>query len=1363
MKINSPVAQTILLPALVLLLVAFRVAAQIPVTSTPVTNRFDALPPTSQWSTRAQGGGATTITNAAHADTQVQTNTAALASGPLTPVSVSAPVAAAEAVWSSSGFVQTRPTGNGATWLRATLQNTTGHDSGLLTVGYDFTALSPVTEEVPGHRAYFSVSGAANSWQLINSFSSGTTGAKSAALNLTNWTNGALLYLLWLDDNGSGTPDTACQIDNFAVSFAAGPARVATPPASQSAAPGGPVALSVEATGAPPIFFQWRKDGNDIANATNSTFLINNVQPADEGGYSVIVSNSFGSDTSAVAVLTVSCAQPVIFTMHPTNQSLSSGATIQLAVAATGTAPIALQWYRDFVAIPNATNQSYTKAGALASDTGDYLVVASNCAGVTHSSTARVAVAAPPFLLLGLTNAVWKYDQSGNDLGTEWKAPGFDDSAWPSGRGVLAQESLAAVRPLTNTVLSLTNAQGASIITYYFRTRFAFTNVPSTVRLVLTNLIDDGAVFYLNGMEFHRINFSSNPWNYLTGADGGSAEGVFETVIVPGSLVVTGDNVLAVEVHQVSAGSSDVVFGLALLAEPLSPGPPVFSPQPADIGAFVGGSAGFLPGLMSLEPPRLQWFHASVPLPGETNTTLLRTNLTLEAAGLYALVASNSYGATTSRLAYLSVAGTPERLRLIEFTNMWRYNLSGSAASNWRNPGYDDGAWEQGRGVLLHTTLSGFPEATNTFLPLTNNLGSITSYFFRTTFALPAGVSKLFLVASNLLDDMAIFHLNGNEIGRFRIQSTGNTTTSSSSPSSGRAYEVFAVNVADLLPSGNVIAVQVFQFQPTSSDIVFGMNLCGYAAAAEPPVFAGSPASQTVLEGLPAVFAPQVFGSVPMHHQWLRDGGLLPGATNLTLTLPSAHPSLAGNYRLISSNAHGVVTSTVAMLTVPADVVAPVLVDATLTNGATAVLVTFSEPVSESTATNLAHYTIAPGVTWLSAQLLAPNQVLLIASGLDVQRDFTLNVSGILDRADAPNLIAPDSFLRLRPNRLPLPTGLLNVSTVFVILMQNYPWSQVKNHPDCPYINSLLPIAAWSENYHSPNDQHPSTPNTLWFEAGEAFGVEDNRGPDSWRAPTTNHFVNQLRLAGIPWCAYVEGMPADGTGTNNVSGSYFARQNPFVFFDDVTTDLDYFTNQVRTFDRFAGDLATNAIGRYNFILPSLTNSMDLLPPGVASRQQAGDNFLAALVPQILGSPAWSNNGALFIVWDEDFFTLTEPVGLMLLSPLARPGHASVAYADHSSLLRTMQEIFGVRPYLGAAAGASPLNDLFKDLSLRVAPSNGVAGVWLENVLRGRTNYVQASVDLLQWTSIHTNTATNAVFIPDPAPTTQRFYRAVEIP
>lgn len=173
--------------------------------------------------------------------------------------------------------------------------------------------------------------------------------------------------------------------------------------------------------------------------------------------------------------------------------------------------------------------------------------------------------------------------------------------------------------------------------------------------------------------------------------------------------------------------------------------------------------------------------------------------------------------------------------------------------------------------------------------------------------------------------------------------------------------------------------------------------------------------------------------------------------------------------------------------------------------------------------------------------------------------------------------------------------------------------------------------------------------------------------------------------------------------------------------------------------------------------------MHSFAPGSTSRLKQGDDWLSWELPKILGSAAYSNHGVVIITWDENDYTDDAAIGMIVLSPHAKAGHASTVPYDHSSTLRTMQEIFRVRPYLGAAAGASPLNDLFRDFSLSLAPSNGVAGVWLENVLPGRTNYVQASVDLLQWTTIQTNTATNRVFIADPMPATQKFYRAVEVP
>ena len=105
--------------------------------------------------------------------------------------------------------------------------------------------------------------------------------------------------------------------------------------------------------------------------------------------------------------------------------------------------------------------------------------------------------------LVEYTN-VWKYSATGTDLGTGWRSNSFDDSAWPSGRGILGVESVPAIytRALFNTTFS--NFTPATI-TYYFRTHFNFPTNPCGVTLMASNYIDDGAVIFLNGVEMARF------------------------------------------------------------------------------------------------------------------------------------------------------------------------------------------------------------------------------------------------------------------------------------------------------------------------------------------------------------------------------------------------------------------------------------------------------------------------------------------------------------------------------------------------------------------------------------------------------------------------------------------------------------------------------------------------------------------------------------------------------------------------------------------------------------------------------------------------------------------------------------------
>lgn len=168
--------------------------------------------------------------------------------------------------------------------------------------------------------------------------------------------------------------------------------------------------------------------------------------------------------------------------------------------------------------------------------------------------------------LLSVTDTSWRYDNSGTDQGSAWRAPGFADSAWSSGKGLFGFETTPAIYPypFNTTVPAPDQAQGH--VTVYFRTHFQWTNPFTSFELIATNYLDDGAVFYLNGTEAGRLRVTANPVLYTSFAQSQPNEGQPETLSFATDKLVPGDNVIAVELHQVNAQSSDAVFGMSLTA-----------------------------------------------------------------------------------------------------------------------------------------------------------------------------------------------------------------------------------------------------------------------------------------------------------------------------------------------------------------------------------------------------------------------------------------------------------------------------------------------------------------------------------------------------------------------------------------------------------------------------------------------------------------------------------------------------------------------------------------------------------------------------------------------------------------------------
>jgi hypothetical protein len=161
-------------------------------------------------------------------------------------------------------------------------------------------------------------------------------------------------------------------------------------PRSQTNIVGATVTLSVCATGAPPLAYQWRRGGANVAGETNGALVFTNLQPVHAGNYTVVITNFDGAVTSEVAFVRV--IVPPTITAQPTNfVTLSLGASVSNRVSASP-APLFYQWRLDGADLAGQTNALIVLTNLQLADVGDYTVAINNAAGSTNSRVARLNV-----------------------------------------------------------------------------------------------------------------------------------------------------------------------------------------------------------------------------------------------------------------------------------------------------------------------------------------------------------------------------------------------------------------------------------------------------------------------------------------------------------------------------------------------------------------------------------------------------------------------------------------------------------------------------------------------------------------------------------------------------------------------------------------------------------------------------------------------------------------------------------------------------------------------------------------------------------------------------------------------------------
>jgi hypothetical protein len=347
------------------------------------------------------------------------------------------------------------------------------------------------------------------------------------------------------------------------------------------------------------------------------------------------------------------------------------------------------------------------------------------------------------------------------------------------------------------------------------------------------------------------------------------------------------------------------------------------------------------------------------------------------------------------------------------------------------------------------------------------------------------------------------------------------------------------------------------------------------------------------------------------------------------------------------------------------------------------------------------------------------------------------------------------------------------IKKVFVIAMENHNWTQpsavtspqqIFMNPAAPYINSLVNGTAgisdqvsYATNYQAAmTGLHPSEPNYVWAEAGQAFqtlGTDDdpfhkdctddtnihsdqhlttflmkrNRSWRSYQEDANVDLTTNLPLSPDSWVApifSVNGnftLPAVNAYNYSTQFNYAAKHNPQIFFQDTNLGCPaqktkwYPPLQQLPLDLQSGDLAD-----YTWITPNQYNDqhsrLALGYGSLGSTDQGaiaqGDNFVARVVPMIMASEAYQQGAAILLWWDETEGGDTDQFAIpfIVISKNAHANAAGKPFASatkysHSSFLRTMQEIFDVDPdhglpFLGDAVNATDLRDLFKNGAIK---------------------------------------------------------------
>lgn len=657
--------------------------------------------------------------------------------------------------------------------------------------------------------------------------------------------------------------DGSPAVHTLAVFPRVGSPRIAQPPRSLETLAGQDAAFLTDAVGQQPLFYQWRFNGVDLAGATSAVFVITHVEPAQAGRYEVRVTNSLGLVTAEAGLMVL---EPVSIVLQPMSQTVATGATVNLAVVATGHPAPTYQWRLNGMNIPGAVHPTLVLNGLQPQDGGRYDVVLAHRTGAVRSDVATVVVTSPrlPFTD-GITNFARLTAASGVGSGDNTGAT--RDVGEPNHAGKIGGHSvwLRWVAPASGFATFSTRGSGFDTLLGIY------TGVDSGRFTPLASDEDRGG-FFTSHAAFNAI------------------AGVEYAIAIDGYAAASGPIVLAWDLDPTVTDSPRILTPPSSQSVPLD--------APVEFSVFAS----------SPTPMTYQWFFGCQPIAGETNVMLLLPAVRPEHLGRYHVVVRNdSSRAAESADASLELGPAFEVVTQDKAEDLyWSGAGLGPAPALFEHPR----AAAPLPGTTAFVSVSLGTIASQTF----NNQGAGGSANEPLHCGVPGGHSKW-------------YGLNALDAGVFEIDTVGSAIDTVLAVYTQANILAPLIEVA-CNNNGAPDRLRSLVRFPTAAGLQYLVAVDGVNGAqgtirlnwklnVAPLVTSLSPPQPVVRRGGTQPLSVRVDNTnPPPSFQWRCNGRLLAGATNATLNLTNVQATHAGQYSVTVSNFAGRITHEVAQVNV---------------------------------------------------------------------------------------------------------------------------------------------------------------------------------------------------------------------------------------------------------------------------------------------------------------------------------------------------------------------------------------------------------------------------------------------------------------